>query len=71
MDAGGMKSNSDNNPAFVNRKTDLKRLPTRIQFNIGAIKKPKLNENDSTSVPATSNIFQQRQMLPVYQHRKR
>lgn len=67
-----MKSNTDNNPVFVNRKTDLKRLPpTRFQFNIGAIKKPKLNENDNTSVPATSNIFQQRQMLPVYQHRKR
>lgn len=67
-----MKSNCDNNPFFKN-KPDLKRSPTRIQFNIGTIKKPKLSENNdaNSSVPATSNIFQQRQMLPVYQHRKR
>lgn len=58
---------------FFKNKTDLKRSPTRIQFNIGVIKKPK-NENDgntNSTIPTASNIFQQRQMLPVYQHRKR
>lgn len=74
METQGMKSNGDNNPFYKN-KTDLKRSPAHIQFNIGTIKKPKLNENNdgnaNTSVYAATNIFQQRQLLPVFQHRKR